>query len=223
MNRVLIALPAFNEAKLLKSVLFEILFYAAASDILVVDDGSNDGTGEIAKIVGVNLVTHSENRGKGAALISAFKFAKQHGYDWIICMDSDGQHSPASLKDFFQRLNTDDVAIFLGNRTARSGAMPFHRILSNGITSILISLLCGCRIHDSQCGYRAIRTSCINIRRLGEKGFQLESELLIQICRNGGLVTEIPIATVYGRQSSSIKLIADTLRFLRLVLRYVWR
>lgn len=224
MNKVLIVLPAYNEAKLLKSVLFEIFEYAAAENILVVDDGSTDGTGKIAATFGVHVLTHSENLGKGAALMSAFEYAGQSGYDWIICMDSDGQHSPKDVPNFLQQIDRTKAAIILGNRIERIKKMPLHRILSNGITSIIISLLCGSRrIHDSQCGYRAIRTACIDTKRLVEKGFQLESELLMQVCRNGGLVKEIPIATVYGQEASSINLIADTLKFVRLVLRYLWR
>ena len=224
MNRVLIALPAYNEAKYLKNVLFEIFDYAPANDILVVDDGSNDGSGKIAKTCGVNVLTLVKNRGKGAALIRAFEYAKENGYAWVVCMDSDGQHSANNLTDFFQHRDDAEATMILGNRIERTQNMPFHRQLSNGMTSIIISLLCGGqRIHDSQCGYRAIRTSAIDVRLLSEKGFQLESELLIQVCRNGGKVREIPIATVYGQESSSINLIADTLKFLRLACRYLWR
>ncbi len=217
-------MPAFNEARFLSNLLFEISEYASKKDILVINDGSTDNTGEIAEMHGVKVIHHAKNEGKGAALLSAFRFAKKEGYDWVVTLDSDGQHAPVFLKDFFRQIESTDATIILGNRADRMKKMPFHRILSNGVTSIIISLLAGNqRIHDSQCGYRAIRVSQLDFMQLKEQGFQFESELLIHVGRSGGKVEEQPIDTVYGKEASSIRLFSDTLKFIRLALYHCWR
>ena len=224
MAKVLIALPAYNEANFIDNVLFEIFKFAPKKDILVVNDGSSDSTGETAENAGVNVIHHHKNKGKGIALLSAFAYAKSKKYDWVVCMDGDGQHDPTQLAHVFRRIAATDAAIILGNRRGRNEKMPFHRLLSNGASSIIISLLSGNqRIHDSQCGFRAVQTAVINPTKLKERGFQLESELLIHIGRNGGRIEEIPISTVYGKESSSIHLIKDTMKFIRLVLIYLWK
>ena len=224
MAKILIALPVYNEAKFIENLLFEISKYAPKRDILVVDDGSTDGTGEIVTRAGAQTIRHQQNKGKGAAILTALFFAKHHGYDWVICMDGDGQHDPAHLSDFFRQIEHGDATLILGNRIRRTIAMPLHRRLSNGITSILISLVAGgTRIHDSQCGYRAINARDVNLLALKEGGFQLESEILIQLSRKGGKIRETRINTIYGSESSSIHLVADTLRFIRLILRYFWK
>jgi glycosyltransferase involved in cell wall biosynthesis len=224
MKRVLIALPAYNEAKFIKNVLFEIFKYAPKKNILVVNDGSTDLTCAVATDQGVTVANHTENQGKGAALLTAFGYALKNGYDWIICMDSDGQHEAKFLPLFFQRIEATEATMILGNRVERALNMPFHRILSNGVTSIILTLLSGKeRIHDSQCGFRAMRMDSLRFSTLNEKGFLFESELLLHNCRSGGSIEEVAISTTYGNESSSISLIKDTMRFIKLVLYYIWK
>ncbi|MBN1559596.1 glycosyltransferase family 2 protein, partial [candidate division KSB1 bacterium] len=91
-SQTLIAIPAFNEAPFLVRLLDEISATVAIDHILVVDDGSNDRTATIARSRGVNLLEHARNRGKGEAMKTAFSFARQRGFCWIIFMDGDGQH-----------------------------------------------------------------------------------------------------------------------------------
>jgi len=218
MKRVLIAIPVYNEDKFLQNLLFDIFCYVPKKDVLVIDDGSSDETKGIAHRFGVRVVSHKVNSGKGAALISAFRFAKAHGYDWLITMDADGQHQPKFLPRFLKEIGWDQADLLIGNRLNREGCMPKLRRLSNGLTSVILSLCCkNVRIHDSQCGYRAMRVSCIDADSFVSNGFQIESEIILRFCRNGFRLTEMPIGTVYGDEKSSIHLLSDSWKFLWLV------
>jgi len=222
--KVLVAVPAFNEQRFLASLLFDILSFVTSDDIVVIDDGSTDDTAKTAQSAGVHCIRHSKNQGKGAALQTAIDYANAQQYNWIIFMDGDGQHNPRDLEHFYRAIaeNTHDVII--GNRQARGSAMPLHRQLSNGTTSVIISLCAhGQRIHDSQCGYRAIRLLSLQHVTCSERGFQFESEILLRLAKVGVRIKEIPIQTTYAQEASSIQPVRDTLRFITLILKsFTW-
>ncbi|MDZ7371709.1 MAG: glycosyltransferase family 2 protein [candidate division KSB1 bacterium] len=219
--KTLIALPAYNEADHIVACLQGISAYQSLEHVLVVDDGSADATAELAERCGAQVVRHPQNLGKAAAILTAVAIARRGGYEWILFMDSDGQHPAQALPNFFCAIQNGFCTAVLANRIDRRN-MPLHRQLSNGITSIFVSLTGGRRIHDSQCGMRAFRLDRLNGLTLREKGFQLESELLIRLGRKGAVFNEIPIATIYTGQKSSIRPAGDTLRFIRLILRTLW-
>ncbi len=220
--RVLIAVTAYNEAKFIVAVLDRMSATAPNIPILVVNDGSTDDTSAIVQQFQVHLIEHVTNYGKGEAIRSAFSFAEKHNFDWIIFLDGDGQHPPEFLPNFIQEIERNRVDVLVGKRKAQAHAMPFHRQLSNGITSILISLCAGRRIHDSQCGYRAIRLCKMKKIILTTTGFQVESELLLKLGKTGAMFGHVPIVTVYGEESSSIDLVGDTLKFIKLIINSLW-
>src|SRR5262245_34413891 len=114
-NRRLVALPVYNEAAHVDRVLDEVRRHSG-SEILVVDDGSTDGTGDILTLRGdVRVVRHEKNRGYGAALLTAFRYAQDHGFDLLVTIDCDGQHEPCRIPQFFDAC-TDDVDIVSGSR-----------------------------------------------------------------------------------------------------------
>ncbi len=220
-KRVLIVIPAYNEGRFLQNLLFDIFCYVPREHVLVVDDGSPDETGEVASRLGVKVITLAKNSGKGAALMSAFRYAKAHCYDWVIALDADGQHQAKYIPRFLAEISRDQADIVIGNRLNRESCMPWLRRLSNGLTSVILSLQCkGARIHDSQCGFRAIRVSCINVDSYVSNGFQIESEIILRFSNDGFRFKEVPISTVYGDEKSSIRLFSDSWRFLWLLARY---
>ncbi len=220
MIKVLVAIPVYNESEHLKSLLSRICKEVNKADILVVDDGSSDRSFEIVKESGIPIIRHAHNQGKGAALLTAFRYAREKQYQWVLTLDGDGQHDPKFIRSFLQAIKENRVDLIIGNRLDRSGTMPFHRILSNGITSIILSLCAGSnRIHDSQCGYRAIRINCIDNLKLNNKGFQLESELILKFGKAGYRLAEVPISTIYNNEKSAINPVGDTLKFIQLVIQ----
>lgn len=201
-----------------------MLSFVPRDDVVVINDGSTDDTARVARSAGVQCIRHPENQGKGVALQTAIDYASAHVYDWIIFMDGDGQHNPRDIERFYRVISGNAHDVIIGNRQDRRTAMPMHRQLSNGTTSIIISLCAqGQRIHDSQCGYRAIRLSCLKHVNCSERGFQFESEILLRLAKNGARIKEIPIQTTYAQESSSIQPVRDTLRFIKLILKsFTW-
>src|SRR5262245_45418403 len=113
-SRRLVALPVFNEARHVDRVLNEVLRYSR--DVLVVDDGSTDGTAEILRRRSdVRVVTHEQNRGYGAALLTAFQYAQDHDFELLVTIDCDGQHEPQRIPLFFDAC-TEEVDIVSGSR-----------------------------------------------------------------------------------------------------------
>jgi glycosyltransferase involved in cell wall biosynthesis len=222
--RYLVAIPVFNEELFLDSLLFDIRKRFSWLDILVIDDGSTDQSRDLVKKHQVFTIHHLRNLGKGAALASAYHFALVHGYDWIITMDGDWQHDPKFLSSFIESIREDGCDVVIGNRIDRQQKMPWPRQLSNGITSIIISLFAGNqRINDSQCGYRAYRVQCIPIPLLKETGFQAESEIILRLGKMNCRFAHVTIDTRYGSEKSSIHPVFDTCKFLILVFKsFFW-
>jgi glycosyltransferase involved in cell wall biosynthesis len=193
-------------------------------DVLVVDDGSEDGTDGAARAAGADVVRHEVNRGKGAALKTGFDYAAEHGYDAIVTMDGDMQHDPAAIPAFLEALREGKGDIVVGSRMRAVGDMPGIRIWTNRTTSRVVSALAGQEIPDSQSGYRIMRTVVVSGLPLATTRYDTESEVLIRAGRRGARIASIPIESIYTGGVSHINPFVDTLRFVRLVLRSLfWR
>ena len=219
-----IIIPAYQAAVTLPSLIEIISGQFAENNIFIVDDGSTDLTSEVLNAYPqINIIKHQINRGKGAALSSGFRKARQLDYDYAICLDADLQHDPNYIQKFIDSQVANRVDLVLGKRHFDYRAMPFHRILSNTITSFLISIRTSRRIHDSQCGYRLINLNVVKNLTFYEDGFQFESEILIKLLSAGYRYTEVEIPTIYNTNRSSINNIRDTLKFILLFFKsYLW-
>ncbi|NLP12464.1 glycosyltransferase family 2 protein [bacterium] len=223
-GRILLAIPVYNEVRHLPQVLAGVLQIMDAEDLLIIDDGSTDGTLVAIEHLRLPTLQHAQNEGKGISLLQALRYAREKQYDWLVCMDGDGQHHPADLPLFLQHIARDEDDVVLGNRMQRAGTMPLQRQWSNRLSSLILSLLInnGQRLIDTQCGFRALRVSSLQETWFREKGFQFESEVLLVLGRRGCRIRQIPIQSCYAQEKSSIHPMADTLRFLKLVFRSLW-
>lgn len=212
--RYLVIIPAYNEQKYIKSLLDNLA--KVASDVVVVDDGSTDSTPEIARGAGVEVITQ-RHQGKGAALRTGFGYAVAKGYDWVITMDSDCQHDWQDVPRFVEAMTKNGNSIIVGSRLFESGKMPVVRRLTNKFMSGLISRLIGCRVPDTQCGFRAINSKVLKGVRLETSHYDTESELLIKSGKAGYKISFIPIKTIYNGAPSNINKFTDTVRFLKLL------
>jgi len=219
---VWLVIPAYNVDKYIGRLLEQILNYMTKDRVVVVDDGSSDATAEAAQAYDIILIRHPCNLGKGAALRSGFGYLLEQGADWVIAMDADLQHDPTKLPDFLESAAQGDRDIVIGSRW-RSGGMPWDRRFSNWSTSLLLSLLTGRKIPDSQCGYRLIRCNLLRGVEFYTTGYETETELLLKLCRMGAVVGSIDIPTVYQGESSSIKRFSDTMDFLKVVVKHLLR
>ncbi len=210
-------LPALNAARFLPEVIGAIGAAQPGCRILVVDDGSTDGTAEVALKAGAEVKRHPQNQGKGMALRTGYAWAQEQRLDWVFTLDSDGQHLPGEMQAFLDAAATDQWDALVGTRMASTANMPWLRKWTNITTSRVISGLAGCAIPDSQSGYRLYRVAKLRGLRLRTTRYDAESEILVRLARGGARIGAVPISTVYGDQVSSIRPLVDTGRFLRLV------
>jgi glycosyltransferase involved in cell wall biosynthesis len=164
--------------------------------------------------------------GKGAALRVGFRHAVEAGFDWVLTMDSDGQHDPLEIPRFFAAARdgaTSVPAVIVGSRRGDLAAMPWLRRATNVFMSWLISRCARQRIPDSQNGFRLISTRLLREVPLTTSNFETESELLVGAARRGFLIGSVPVSTIYRKGGQShIRKVPDTLRFLRLLARRPW-
>jgi glycosyltransferase involved in cell wall biosynthesis len=196
--RSLTALPVYNERTHVEGALAGALNYSR--EVLVVDDGSIDGTSELlAARNDIRLIRHPHNRGYGAALISAFDFAIQGGYEILVTIDCDGQHQPQLIPRFLEATETADIVS--GSRYLRrfpgDTEPPEERQrINRGITDELNRML-GLSLTDAFCGFKAYRTSALAQFRLTEMGYAMPLELWVQAKHLGMKIVEMPVPLIY--------------------------
>ena len=194
----LVAIPAFNEVGYLDSILDEVNKYA--DDILVVDDGSSDGTSEaLASRGDVTVLTHPVNRGYGAALQSAFDYAVHEGYDGVVTMDCDGQHQPQRIPRFIESAAAVDIVSgsrYLKTYPGDSAPPPERMFINRRITSELNRRL-GLELTDAFCGFKAYRCSAIQQMRITDDGYAMPLQLWVEAVAAGLSIIEIPVPLIY--------------------------
>ncbi len=220
LSKYCIIIPAYNAAEQIKILIEKIRDFNKNIFIFVINDGSTDHTVQQVPMDDKNLAlfSHFKNRGKGAAILTGIKKAQQRDYPFAIFLDSDLQHDPTLIPDFIDCRENTGADMVIGVRSKRIGKMPIMRILSNFLTSLIISMRCKYRIRDSQCGYRLIDIDSIETSSFKYQGFQFESEFLIKALDSNMKVEELKINTIYSDEKSSINNIFDTLKFIKLYL-----
>lgn len=212
-----VVIPTFNEAKIIHDLIVQIKSFGL--DVLVVDDGSSDGTDIVAKKAGATVISHERNIGKGASLRTGFQRVINEDYDFIITMDGDGQHRPSDIKNFIDHFSKNNTDIIVGNRMDEPKNMPFHRWITNKIMSMIISSICKIYIPDSQNGFRLIKISALRDMVFFTSNYEIDSELLIQSSKRLYKIASVPIETIYSGQESQINPVIDTIRFFRFILK----
>ena len=218
--KVCVLIPAYNESKAIGELVAKAR--DEGLDVLVVDDGSSDDTGRIARERGALVIAQKNNRGKGASLKDGFAYALKSGYEAVVVMDGDGQHDPEDVKRFIQTAQSTDSDVVVGNRMGDPMTMPLIRRLTNRYMSNFISKICGQEIPDTQCGFRLIKRGVLEKVKLVSSKYETESEILIRAVRGKFKILSIPIKSVYNNEASSIRPLKDALRFVRLVLNIMF-
>lgn len=191
-------LPVYNEAQHIPEVLDQVVKYAA--DVLVVDDGSDDGSSELlAQRDDISVVLHPENRGYGAALQSAFDYAVVMRYDVVVTIDCDGQHEPqriAKLAAGCQQADIVSGSRYLDLKQSLSQAPLERRRINEQITAELNQRL-GLQLTDAFCGFKAYRTQALARLNLTEPGYAMPLELWVQAARHKLQILEVPVPLIY--------------------------
>jgi len=201
MNKVLLAIPVYNEEKHLDAVMDEVGHYI--DNVVVIDDGSTDNSREIlARRRDVCVVSHKHNCGYGSSIIHTFQFAQGCGFDWVITMDCDLQHEPRQIPSFLEAIEDDNADIISGSRyldrSLQTDCPPPERRQINEIITKLIHDKLQLRLTDSFCGFKACRVSSMAKLQLQEKGYAFPLEFWAQVAYHQLRIREIPIKLIYN-------------------------
>ncbi len=215
-----VLIPAYNEEKRVGAVVREVRDYCP--DVIVVDDGSPDGTDRAAAEAGAIVLEHVHNQGKGAALQTGFDYAREHGYDLAITLDADGQHAPSDIPAFLQAYERTHSPVLVGNRMGDVAAMPRLRRFVNRFMSDLLSRVMGQHVPDTQCGFRLYHRSAFPAGRCDahSQRYAAESEILLRLSLQGRKIGAVTIQTIYGDEKSKVNPFSDTFRFFRMLRRF---
>lgn len=206
-----VIIPCRNEERFIGPIVAETR--RRLPEIFVVDDGSTDGTANLAENAGATVLRHGNTRGKGAALQTGWKHARSSGFRWALCMDGDGQHLPADIPKFLSCAERTGARLIVGNRMPAAAQMPWLRRAVNRWMSARISKLAGRPLPDSQCGFRLMNLDAWAALRIRASHFEIESDTLLAFALGGWRIEFVPIRVVYGNERSKIHPLRDTARW----------
>ena len=211
-----VLIPAYNEAGTIREVVEAVLVHA--DRVLVISDGSTDGTVERLAGLPVEVLAHAENRGKGLRLAEGLDRAFRDGADCVLTLDADGQHDPAEIPAFLAAARRAPEALILGERVGDRRSMPALRATSIGVGDFFISWAAGRRLRDCQCGmrlYPAELWARMRIPAHERRHFVFETAVLLRATEAGGDIARVPIAARYAgyvQRPSRFRPVVDTLR-----------
>ncbi len=205
-TKFLTVLPVYNEEATVNEVLDLVVQYA--DDVLVVDDGSADGTSKLlTQRDDVILLPHEVNKGYGAALITGFNYAEENGYQYVVTIDCDGQHEPQRIQDFVARIESSGADIVSGSRYLdefnEDTSAPAERQKINQIITKTIGECMGIELTDAFCGFKAYRVEALRKLELTETGYAMPLELWVQAACQKLTVVEVAVPRIYLDENRS--------------------
>jgi glycosyltransferase involved in cell wall biosynthesis len=198
----LIVIPVYNHAGTLREVVIRAL--DVCSDILVVDDGSVDGSAKAVRDLPVRFIRHEQNRGKGVAIRTAAEEARRLGMSHIITVDADGQHDPADVSRLIPVIRENPLAIVVGNRIFDSKNVPFSSRFGRSFSNFWVRVQTGCSLKDTQSGFRAYPVILFEWLKLHDKRYSFEVEVLVKAAWAGIALKEVDISVHYPEPSKRI-------------------
>ncbi|TSC92879.1 MAG: family 2 glycosyl transferase [Candidatus Berkelbacteria bacterium Licking1014_7] len=204
--KLAIVLPAYNEEEMIFEVVKSIpkkLPGISQIKTIVVDDGSQDRTAQLARQAGAKVLRHIINLGVGSAYKTGLQYAKNQRYDIVATMDADGQHSPNDLKKIIKPIVGNKADVVIGTRMKNPQAMPVIKILGNWIMNCITYLFSGIWTTDSQSGFRAYNKKALSLIRPKTSGYEICTEMFSEIKKYDLRFSEIPIKVIYTKHSRS--------------------
>lgn len=211
--RILTIIPTYNELESLPKTLGRLRSAVPASDVLVADDNSPDGTGALADRIAaedpqVHVMHRKGKEGLGAAYIAGFRWALERDYDVVIEMDADGSHQPEQLPALLKAVE-DGADLVIGSRWVKGGSVvnwPFYRQLISRTGSTYARLMLGISVHDVTAGYRAFRRTTLeklDFDAIESVGYGFQVDLAWRVAQMGLRIAEVPVTFVERELGSS--------------------
>jgi glycosyltransferase involved in cell wall biosynthesis len=215
---IIAVIPAYNNEATVGAVVRDVR--QLGLEVLVVDDGSSDGSAACAETEGATVVRHGRNMGKGHALVTGFRQALDHGGAAVVTLDADGQHAVQDLPRLLEHAGTADLVI--GKRRLDLEVMPRTSFIGNSVSTFFISLFCGKQFPDTQSGYRVYSERLLRALPLQGGHFETETELLMRAALLGLEIKWVRVETLYDNgvtpHHTNFHNLFDTLRVIAVVL-----
>jgi glycosyltransferase involved in cell wall biosynthesis len=213
-----------NEARTIEQVVRGVMPHVAR--VIVVDDGSVDGCGELAARCGATVLRHETTRGKGSAVRTGLcHVLAEPAASHVLMLDGDMQHLPDEAPRLIAAAAATGADLVVGQRRFDRAAMPASRYYANLCGSRALSSFMGVPLADTQCGYRIFRTDILRKARLRATGYDIETEMLVKVGRLGGRIEHVDVSAVYNGGQSKLRPVRDTTRtcFRAVYYRYIER
>jgi glycosyltransferase involved in cell wall biosynthesis len=211
-EKICALIPAFNEAEVIGPLIKGVK--EQVEEVLLIDDGSDDGTGDIAEAAGAVCLRRRWNGGKGAALREGLAHIAERDFSHVLFIDGDGQHRPEDIPSLIRVAHESDADLVIGTRTFDRELMPLERYFSNSVGSRIASWLTGKEVKDSQSGFRLARFDRLRSLKLRATRYEIEMEILIKMSLTGCRIAYSPVHMIYqnGKARSKMKPVRDTMR-----------
>lgn len=193
--KICVIIPAFNNETTVAAVVEKAR--QEIDHVVVIDDGSTDGTARVSKDAGAHVIEITKNRGKGNALRVGFRYTLAHDFDASITLDADLQHDPSEIPKFIDCYVTTRAKIIIGNRLGGKEEIPRIRYGLNRIGTYTFSWLLGQSVEDSQCGYRLYDREVMESIPIINESFEAEADILLRAGKRGFKIGFVPIKTIY--------------------------
>lgn len=204
--KVVAAIPAYNVQRFISDVVRRTMEHV--SQVIVIDDGSRDGTAEAARVAGALVISHDTNKGYGEAIKSCFKAAKATGADVLVVLDGDGQHNPEEIPKLLAPVLRGKAELIIGSRfLTNKHKIPRYRKFGISVITFLWNFGSKVKVSDAQSGFRVYSKEIFEASSLSEKGMGISIEILEEARRKGTTIKEVPISCLYLPSTINLKAI----------------
>ncbi len=193
--KVLIVVPTYNNETTIKQVVEDVRAYS--SNLLVVNDGSTDSTSSIIENLGVDNISYSPNRGKGYAIRQSFKWAMERDYNYVLTIDSDGQHYASDIPQFIEAIERNPDSLIVGARNLTADNMPSKNTFANKFSNFWFHVETGTKLEDTQSGFRLYPIRKVGKTKYCTSRYEFEVEVIVRAAWSGVNVMNIPIRVYY--------------------------
>ena len=200
---IVAVIPAYNEEIAIGSMIARAKVHV--DEVLVIDDGSQDSTSNVAELIGATVIVHEKNAGKGAALKTAFQWAMAHDVSILVTLDADGQHNPDEIPNLLSPILLQEADLVNGARFLEGhNDVPAYRRIGQEVLTFATNLSSDIKINDSQSGFRAFSNNTFEAFKFNNTGMGIESEMIADAANAGLRIKDVPITCRYDVDGSTL-------------------